>query len=176
MTRIRRSSKCCRPPARFHPAGDVRHAEFSIEPPPFIRPKKVIGARARGIKYEEKAQRHMDFMAPGRYVPGPWFKYTNDDGKYWCQPDGLLFDFSRGTITIVEFKLKHTSDAWWQTRRLYEPVVSKIFGVTTWRYTICEIVKWFDSEAAFPETFNMARDPTDLTIGSFNVHIWGRAT
>lgn len=164
-----------RPPDRFHPAGDFQYAEFSYEPPSFIKPHKVTGARARGIRYEEKGQRHMDVIAPGRYVPGPWFRYVSaDNHRYWCQPDGLLFDFSRGTITIVEFKLKHTSDAWWQTRRLYEPVVKAVFGEELWRYSIVEIVKWFDSETTFPESFNMARDPTDLTIGSFNVHIWGR--
>ena len=165
-----------RPPARFHPAGEVLSASFSIEPPPFIRPYKLTGSRRLGVKYEAKGHDHMDRVAPGRYVPGPWFRYINKAGSYWCQPDGLLFDFNRGIITIVEFKLKHTSDAWWQTRRLYEPVVSKVFGLSTWRYSICEIVKWFDGETSFPESFNMARDPTDLTAGSFNVHIWGRGS
>jgi hypothetical protein len=136
----------------------------------------LTGARGRGIRYEAKGHDYLDGLAKGMYVPGPWFRYINiAGGHYWCQPDGLIFDFNRGIITIVEFKLKHTSDAWWQTRKLYEPVVSHVFGKTLWRYTIVEIVKWFDKEVPFPETFNMARSPFDLTVGSFNVHIWGRA-
>lgn len=93
---------------------------------------------------------------------------------YYCQPDGLDFDFDKGLITIVEFKLQHTSNAWWQTRELYEPVVRKIFPSSLWEIAIVEIVKWFDPDAAFPERYNFVKDLSFSTVkpNEFHLHIW----
>ena len=120
------------------------------------------------------------------YIPGPWFRFAQvapygdssarsrswSQPWLWCQPDGLDIDIRRGLITIVEFKLQHTSAAWWQTRRLYEPVVKAVFGTELWRFAIVEIVKWFDPDTAFPERFSFIPHLSAITPGGFHVHIW----
>ena len=136
------------------------------------------------------------------YIPGPWFRFApaapyggsgarnlpqsqpwlrfaqllpagaRSRSWSWCQPDGLDIDIRRGLITIVEFKLQHTSAAWWQTRQLYEPVVKAVFGAAQWAFSIVEIVKWFDPDTAFPERFSFIPSLADARPGAFHVHIW----
>lgn len=166
----------CPPPKRFRPAMGVEFAVFSPDQPLFIHTSRVTGKRADGIRYEEKAQAHILSEKPDRYVPSPWFRFRNKGRKkfYFCQPDGLHFDFTRGLITIVEIKLQHTSNAWWQTRRLYEPVLQKVFPKSLWNFAILEVVKWFDPDIAFPEHYNFIKDLTfnEIKPGEFHLHIW----
>ena len=112
-------------------------------------------------------------MYPESYVPSPWFQFRSagNPKAYWCQPDGLILNFPRSHITIIEVKLSHTSDAWWQTRKLYEPVVRFRFG-TFWTYSIVEVVHWFNPDVAFPERFRFADKPDDVAVNAFAVHIW----
>lgn len=116
------------------------------------------------------------------YVPSPWFRFANCLDQFarshsqsrhiaWCQPDGLDIDIKRGLITVVEFKLQHTSAAWWQTRRLYEPVVRRVFG-GLWDFAIVEIVKWYDPDVAFPERFSFISSLADAAPGRFHVLVW----
>jgi hypothetical protein len=80
-------------------------------------------------------------------------------------------------MTIAEIKLKHTADAWWQLRRLYEPVLAKLFGADQWRFSFLEIVRWYDPHTAFPQAHALIREPSRMTPGALGVHIWsGRAS
>lgn len=143
-----------------------------METPPFIVKQKVRGKRAEGRRYERKVQEHFLATIP-EYVPSPWIKYqsTNRSRWQWCQPDGLIVDIKRGRIVVVEVKLKHTSDAWWQVRRLYTPVVSHLFGAE-WQVEALEVVRWFDPFTAFPEQIEMCENPRGHWNGRFRVHIW----
>jgi hypothetical protein len=166
----------CSPPKRFHPAGEVEIASFSLEPPLFTKNTKVTGKRADGIRYETKAQEHILFERPDTYVPSPWFRFRSKGQEkfYFCQPDGIDFDIERGRLTIIEIKLQHTPNAWWQTRRLYEPVLKKLFPEVLWEFAIIEVVRWFDPDKAFPERYNFLKDLSFDTIkpGEFHLHIW----
>ena len=165
----------CPPPRNFNPAGVVQEAALASRPPPFISvPRKSRGKKAEGMRYERAAQQHFDAAYGDFYVPSPWFCFssvhTRDKYRY-CQPDGLLFDPRRGVLTIIEFKLKHTPNAWWQTRHLYQPVVQKLFPSDLWTISICEVVKWLDPHTTFPERFNYAHSPLDVPPGGFGVHV-----
>lgn len=161
------------PPRSFRAANDVQWAAFSAKPPPFIRPPRVKGARAAGLRYEAKAQQHFQALWGEYYVPGPWFRFGDGQGKVrWCQPDGLLFLPYTGKIIIVEMKLQHTSDAWWQTKWLYMPVLYKIFPPRLWDYACCEVVKWYDPATLFPEQVRMLPNPAEARSDQFAVHIW----
>ena len=124
--------------------------------------------------YEAQVQEELELNYGDLYVPSPWFLFgsvAGPDRGRWCQPDGLLFQPLYATITVIEIKLQHTSDAWWQTRQLYLPVVARAFPPDIWRYNICEIVKWYDPAVVFPETHRLVADPLALGLDQFGVHI-----
>jgi hypothetical protein len=162
------------PPERFRPAGDISSVYFSPTPPPFLQEVVVKGKRRDGIRYEEKGQQRLLEARPLTYAPSPWLQFWEGAEEFWCQPDGLDIDIGRGIITIVEFKLSHTSRAWWQTRKLYEPVVRYMFAGAPWSYAILEFVKWFDPDTAFPEPLRAVKDLSFSYIkpNAFHFHIW----
>lgn len=122
------------------------------------------------MKYEANVHEHFGRLHPVFYLPGPWIRFNDVSGCRWCQPDGLLVNFFTGRVTIIEVKYQHTSDAWWQLRMLYEPVVRKLFSEELWDFSLCEVVKWYDPSTKFPERVELVPD-----IGmakSFGVHIF----
>ncbi len=134
-------------------ASGLTYADLFFGEPSFIdRQGQATGAQAHGIRYERKVQRHLSTLCAGSYVPAPWFRYSLYHHPHWkyCQPDGLIFDFNRSLIIIVEIKLSHTLTAWTQVRNLYEPVVRRIFG-PDWQYAALEVVNTYDSSTWFPE-------------------------
>ena len=163
----------CLPPHNFHPAGEVYAASFSPVPPLFIENlrQKRTGRRAVGVRYEAKGQAWLAAKYPDNYIPAPWLRFHNGQSK-WCQPDGLLIDVKRGRITIVEFKLRHTSDAWYQVRELYEPVVRRLFPWPGWEFPALEIVCWFDPHIPFPEHYHFTHDPMWVRGDEFGIHMW----
>lgn len=168
------------PPRKFVPAGFVTWAQFAPDEPDYIKTnkKRVTGARAAGLRYEAKAKIMLQRTIPeadsnnsNQLLVGPWlmFKAGNDKIRY-CQPDALLIDLENKRVVIYEIKLQHTSQAWWQVRKLYQPVLERIY--TNYSFVCVEVVKWLDAHAAFPETFYYAESPMDLTDGKFGVHIY----
>lgn len=164
----------CPPPRNFSPAGYVTNPRLELTEPQFIKLHRVTGARAAGMRYERKVQRYLFDIYPHHYIASPWITFEKTKGakRIWCQPDGLLIDIRFGLITVVEIKLRHTSDAWWQTRQLYLPVVQRLFGTLMWEYNILEIVRWYDADTLFPERYKLCPEIGVLAIDKFGVHIW----
>lgn len=163
----------CAPPHNFHPAGRVYTAAFAPSPPLFIasQRRRNTGRRAAGVRYEVKGQAWLAAKYPDNYIAAPWLNFHNGQPRV-CQPDGLLVDAKRGRITIVEFKLRHTSDAWFQVRELYEPVVRAIFPWRGWQFPALEIVCWFDPHVPFPEHYHFTHDPMWVRCAEFGIHLW----
>lgn len=142
---------------------------------PFLCKKQRIGkgAKADGIRYEKKAQQKLQEMYGGSYLASPWFSYRKTPNGRLCirQPDGLVFDFHRGIIFIVEIKLRHTADAWTQIRRVYEPLVRAAFPRHLWEIRVCEVVRWFDPHTYFPEDISMVESVDAVLPARFGVHI-----
>lgn len=107
------------------------------------------------------------------YAPAPWvrFEAVGASRTRWCQPDGLFLDLEAGQITIVEIKYQHTALAWWQVRRLYEPVLQAIFPPNLFSFAALEIVSWLDPDVEFPERWHYAPEPSRVPPGGFGVHI-----
>jgi len=166
----------CLPSKWIRPADHVVCASLSSEAPSFAsRPGRSRGAKAAGLRFEAKAKAQLQEDFGDQWIPGPWFRYYNGgvDGNLqerWCQPDGLVIDADRGLLTIVEIKLGHVADAWWQLYRLYLPVVQEVFG-EDWTYHCCEYVRYFDVVVAFPVEVTIAATVTDRAPGGFNVVI-----
>ena len=166
-----------RPPQGFRPAEDVIWAEL-VTSGPIKGPSRPTGARAAGMRYERKAhgafQQRWSPEANGPlYAPAQWIKFLcrGETKARWCQPDGLILDFNRSRITILEMKLHHTQNAWWALRRLYEPTLRAIFG-NRWSYSVCEVVRWHDPSVFWPEPLIMCPDPSKLPLNGFGVHLW----
>ena len=167
--------KCLLHPKGFIPANGVFKATFLSEPPGFVvqnRKKSARGAKGRGIAYEKKVQKILESRYGYRYLEGPWilFKEMRDSRPRYCQPDGILFDFYRGRITIIEIKYNHCALAWWQLYKLYLPVIRKIFG-PNWTYACCEVVKWYDPSTGVPEQVQMQKDLEFSQPESWSVNI-----
>lgn len=142
-------------------------------PPPFAanRPQRR-GRRAQGIRYERKVHEHFQELLGPAYAASLWFQYClpGEGRARWCQPDALYVDVQRGRIVIVEVKYQHTVEAWWQLHR-YLAVVREVFG-STFSYTLCEVVKWYDCAVRFPEAVTMLPNLEAAKPGAFHVHIW----
>lgn len=137
-------------PRRFAPAGEIIHAAFANEAPAFAKKGRLRGARALGIRYERKVQKHLLDAFPDYYIPSPWLSFVDGRGNHRiCQPDGFFLDIPNGMISVVEVKYQHTTDAWWQLWKLYIPVLRFIFP--TFEFRGVEIVRWYDPSVAFPQ-------------------------
>lgn len=159
-------------PSHFKPAGVVLQAYHSPTEPPFLHRRRYSGSRARGVAYEKRAQKYLQQLFPETYIPSPWLRFQGAEGAWrWCQPDGLIIDLPRGILTCVEVKYQHTSDAWWQVRHLYLPVLRLLYRPDLWELQVCEIVRWYDPATLFPEAVELAFEPSRPS-GKFKVHIW----
>jgi hypothetical protein len=134
----------------------------------------MTGKRREGVLYEDKVQAHFTSLFGKAYIPSPWFTFWSaaETKARFCQPDGLLFDPLGKTIWIVEAKLKHTSDAWWQLRYLYTPVIAAIFSPQIWEIRVCEVVRWYDPAVTFPERVALVPQILAVQPNEFGVHIW----
>jgi hypothetical protein len=127
-----------------------------------------------GIRYEGKVQEHLHGLYGDLYVPSPWFKFQRRDGIWnYAQPDGLLFDFHRGLVTIVEVKYSHTSEAYFQLIDKYVPLLRTFLpNKALWQIATCEVVNWFDKSIAYPCEIKLRKTVDLARPGEFAVHIW----
>lgn len=141
-------------PERLRPAENVLWSEISLKAPSFIRAPTTKRGKL-GVQYERRVHLHLHVSSgPDElYLPGPWIRFicANEQKSRWCQPDGLLFNFASGLLTIVEMKYSHTADSWWWMQKLYLPVVRSLFPAKLWTFRRCEIVHTFDPGVRFPE-------------------------
>lgn len=167
------------PPKGFRPSDLVIEAEFTKGPNFASVQPRLHAAAQRGINYERKVHRHLrELFSPERgaqlYAPAHWIAFRTSDptdrSLRFAQPDGLLLDLDRSLIIIIEVKLRHMQSAWWGLRRLYEPLIRKLFG-SRWSYAVCEVVGWYDPAVFWPEPYSMVRDPSFLRRNEFGVMI-----
>lgn len=157
------------PPPGFRQVKNPQSAKFSAAPP--LKRRKYTGRRAEGVRYERRVHGYLEELYGDAYLASPWIRFFDDGQWRWCQPDGLLWDFHRGVITVVEVKYQHVELAWWQTRKLYSPVLRSMFPEALWKIEVCEVVKWYDPAVSFPEKVILAYD-VDIPHSGFKVHIW----
>lgn len=158
----------CPPPRAFLPAGQFSTVQM-VEKPLHHRTSKLrTAAAAAGRRYERYAQAYLGKEYGDRYVPSPWFRFD----RRLCNPDGLLFVPEEKAIIIVEIKLRHTSDSWWQLRQLYAPVVSCFYKTSATHFWLLELVKWFDPATRYPEKIHRVPFPHLAPANGIGVCIW----
>lgn len=179
--RSQRLTQSIEQPKGFHPVGELAYAEFRLEGPFRFTPQpKGSTAKAAGMRYERKAHTHFLSLFPAAphsdwfYAPAQWIAFVERGSPRlrFAQPDGLLFNLRASRLIIIEFKLRHTISAWWGLRKLYEPLIRKLFG-PHWRYSVCEVVRWYDPAIRFPEPICLTPNLTAMGVNEFGVHIWG---
>lgn len=169
---------------RFNPAGTVISASFCRDQPLFINGTPSGGltkAQREGLRYEARAQSYIDRLisknkgksSDYELLCNPWIVYHNLErgptSAGFCQPDIVLR--KQDTVTIIECKIQHTNDSWLQMRKLYEPVLRKIYPRNT-KFALLEICKWFDPHIPYNETFYYCEDPLLAKEGKLGVHIY----
>jgi hypothetical protein len=106
-------------------------------------PNRHTEAQANGLRYEKKVMDALAVHFPTVEV-GPWLEFHDAHGRRTCQPDAVLLD----PLCIVEVKARHDIRAWYQLRKLYGPVVERLFGRPP---HVVEITASFDPAVNWPE-------------------------
>lgn len=143
--------------------------------PRFAQGKRAKrGAKGQGLRYEAQVHAWAKREFGDFFIPGPWFSYrTRFSPNLWnyAQMDGLLFDFRRGQITIIEVKYSHTADAYFQLVDKYLPLARKFFGEKVWSFATVEVVFWYDKAVSFPTEVKLRKDIRLVQPRELAVHI-----
>jgi hypothetical protein len=154
------------------PQGDITHAERTLQNPYAGKRSHRSGAQKAGLAYQSRVGRHLGDTCPATsVVSGPWFYYSDATRvRSYCQPDFLIRTLSGRALVVVEAKLRWTSDAWWQLRSLYLPVLRKaMLGETLLPLCIC---RSYDPAIRIPEPVNFVDEVDECKPGLFNVMVW----
>jgi hypothetical protein len=160
------------PPARgFRPLEGVPreiHVDFGWENLPGLS-----AAQKAGLRYEARAQLHLKEVLSG-YCPSPIFEFLDDSGPRKCVPDGLYLprNSSFGTF-VFECKSQHMPEAFYQLRKLYQPVASAALAGR--HVGVVEICRSFDPAMPFPEQVVLIPDIQEWVKepqSRFGVYVW----
>jgi hypothetical protein len=142
--------------------------------PPFVKKRRRRGRKGVGLRYEAAVQRHLLDRFGYEYVPSPWFRYSvahRPRVVNYAQPDGLLVQPKRGTVTIVEIKYNHCPESYFQLVDKYLPLVSTLFSDKIWDFPLVEVVKWYDRDTQYPTNIRLRADIDECRPGEIGVHI-----
>jgi hypothetical protein len=155
---------------------DLVEVVFSPETPSFVTAQRARGAKRLGLKYEKEAQPLLakachESPKVVEYLPSPWFKYrcaSHPTRWNYAQPDGLAIAPNEGLVFVVEIKLRHTADSYFQLLDRYIPLMEKFFG-KDWKFCPVEVCRWYDPHTAYPTRISLRENfldakPTEVTV------------
>lgn len=149
------------PPLYVHylPQGEVQSAWRSAEAP-YSGRRRPRGAKRAGMVYQRRVEAWEGLGGVDSVECSPWFCFVDDSGgRHYCQPDLLL---RRGDLLLVgEIKLRWTSDAWWQLRKLYLPVLAKVFP-TLILVPVC-FCRSYDPAIRVPDEIHLCKGVTEAS-------------
>lgn len=154
----KRGSRALRPPRGFHIVEYPRNVRFSGEPAP--RNRGHTQAQKMGLRYEQKVHDVLSAIYEAQFTPSPCILFEEGTRLRRAIPDGILM--LGNCVVVVEVKYTHTEFAWWQLKRLYEPLITRIYPGKTIRCvevchtydpgTIFHAHRLVESLHALPET------------------------
>lgn len=135
------------------------------------QPLKGGGGKTAGLRFERQVGKALSERYPLFVNHISFTFYTADSGRHLCIPDGILLNGNE--VIILEIKHRHTADAWFQLRRLYQPVVQRALGRPT---RLIEVVKSYDPLVRFPEPHYICQDLETFlqSRAELGCLIWGR--
>lgn len=138
--------------------------------------KKLAGdtrARSNGLRFEWRVQTALIERFGADYLAAPGLYFTDDSGFRVLIPDGILRQPAH--VTVVEIKIQHMPEAWWQTR-LYQDVIGRKYYMKP--CAVVEVVRSFDPFMPFPCAVDKLDSVDDLVTYrggcGFGVLIWPR--
>lgn len=132
-----------------------------LSPKPLFQPKRLRGARARGLAYERKVGRHLEQLLAqgqlhGRLFSGQWLYFEDDGGPGHAQPDHFIV--RPDSVLLLECKLTQTDLAWEQVEGLYSPLLKHLFNLPVVGVQVCRNLRRADS--------SLVHSPAGLRHGS----------
>jgi hypothetical protein len=155
------------PPKWFNPIqGEIKGAHFTSARPPASR--GTTAARRAGIAYEKRVLKFLEREFSSRLRRSPAIGFYDDAGKRLAIPDALLY-LDSDRIAILEIKISHRSDSFFQLNNLYRPLIERLVrpGV---KVSCVEICRSFDPSVAYPCTFDVIQDIESAS--DFSVFPW----
>ena len=134
-------------------------------------PRPRTGAKAAGLRFEKQVVKSLEQKYSG-FISGIPFQYkTEYADKVICIPDGFLLYGKE--IIVIEIKLRHTIDAWFQLRKLYSPVLQKVFSRPVRMMEICKV---YEPGVVFPERILILKDVREFLTSKeeMGVLLWPR--
>jgi hypothetical protein len=133
-------------------------------------------AQTQGLRYEAKVCRAAE-KSFRLFMPQLAFQFIAKHDKGLAIPDGIILNESLTAITVVEIKLRHTADGWFQLNNLYYPVVKKAFPQL--KVYLLEVTTFADLTAELPGKAELVTSVNDWVNGekeckSFGVYSWRR--
>lgn len=143
------------PPPRFKPiVGNVINVEMNPHNP-FSGQIGRSASQRVGLSYERKIRGLLrDNTRNSIYYDSPIYHFQDGSGWRTCIPDGL--DCYSDKVVVLEIKSQHVPDAWWQLRKLYEPLTRRLFPGTS--VSVLEICRTYDPQTPFPEAVTLVDD------------------
>lgn len=138
---------------------ELHGALLSASPVFASSPTNSKGSNAsarRGLQFEAKVLKEFSTLYGPRFISQFPFFFQEEmttqlrrgqRGKIIT--DGLLFSADWRSVCIVEVKLRHTADAYFQTSKFYKPIVEKAFGGCFEVFTL-EVVQQYDPRVRLP--------------------------
>lgn len=135
------------PPPYFRPVSGVVLEAWRAPAPNFASGKRCGNSAGRkaGIRYEAKVQTFLRERFGGQYVESPWVGFVDNSGHRLCQFDGVLL---LDVPCVVEVKVRHTSDSYFQLEKLYGPVAARLYNCP--RVNKLTIVGSYDPATPYP--------------------------
>jgi len=154
------------PPPGFRPAVEVHSPHFEG------REAAATGfsaAQVAGARYERQVLSIFSERYDGQFRRTPVIRFHDGMHHRSIIPDGIIFP-TPNFVVIVEIKYQHMPEAWWQLRRLYQPVLQTMYP----RSSICvlEVCRSFDPHTPFPEPTVLVDEDSSFLSSSFQVLRW----
>jgi hypothetical protein len=138
-----RGSRALRPPRGFHGTERPENVRFGGTAP---RNRGHTQAQKMGLRYEQRVHDVLTAIYEERFLASPSILFEE---RYQCRRailDGvLLFD---DEVVVIEVKYTHTELAWWQLKRLYAPLLARLYLGRSLRCV--EICRSYDPGTSFP--------------------------
>jgi len=122
----------------------------------------------RGLRFEAKVLSLFSATLGRRFVSQLPFFFQEEMGLDLKRGqrgkiilDGLLISPDAKQIAIIEVKLRHSGEAWYQTNQFYKPIVEKAFG-RAFETRVLEVVQLYDPRVRLPQERAVVSAPDDI--------------
>lgn len=155
-----------KPPYWFKPLkGNPRNARFAER---VSLPPGRTAAQKAGLRYENKVLSLLEMEYGNSVQRSPVIEFFDASGPRRIIPDALIT--LGNVLAILEIKISHRDGAWWQLRKLYEPVIRLVKPEA--QIAVCEICRTSDLTIPFPEPIDALTNISDLTPSRMGVLTW----